>query len=220
MGTGARRGRQTRSVRINTGQRKTDKVGAKVLREMWADHLRRRGFIVPTRVPALRALRPRGRSYTVVPGEVRGYDQQLAVDVCESIEDHVASLFVFGNAQVECNPDDTVIRCGGIKDGTVHRDCVALRRNTTNLQFVAVLQGQVDFQIETTVDALLPPSSYVRSRKKAIAVTANQVIVFYGSRYAHSVTATPNCVRVTGWVCQAGQRIIDEGGAVVIESWS
>ena len=61
------------------GLRKTDKVGAKVLRELWADHIRRRGFIVPTRVPALRALRPRGRSYTVDPGEVDGDDQQLVV---------------------------------------------------------------------------------------------------------------------------------------------
>ena len=68
-----------------------DKVGAKVLRELWAECLRKRGHIVPTRVPALRALRPPG-GYSVVPSMVLGGDQQLAIDVCVAIETLTASL--------------------------------------------------------------------------------------------------------------------------------
>ena len=137
--------------------------------------------------------------------------------VCEAVERHVFSLFVFGNDGVECDPHDSVIRSGAVVKAQVHRDCPSLRRNTANLQFVAVLQGTVDFRIETTVDALLPPRTLVRSRKKAIALTANQVLVFSGSRYAHSVAASSNCVRVTGWVCRRGRRVIaDDGGGVLV----
>ena len=214
MGTGARRGQRTALVRGEAGRRKTDKVGSKVLRALWAEQLRKRGYIVPTRVPALALLRPRGCTYPVDPGTVLGDGQQLAIDVCAAVERHVFSLFVFGNDGVECDPSDSVIRSGAVVKAQVHRDCPSLRRNTANLQFVAVLQGSVDFRIETTVDTLLPPRTLVRSRKKAIALTANQVLVFSGSRYAHSVAASSNCVRVTGWVCRAGHRVADDGGGV------
>ena len=157
MGTGARRGQRTASVRGEAGRRKTDKVGSKVLRALWAEQLRKRGHIIPTRVPALARLRPRGCTYPVDPGMVLGDGQQLAIDVCEAVERHVFSLFVFGNDGVECDPSDSVIRSGAVVKAQVHRDCPSLRRNTANLQFVAVLQGTVDFRIETTVDALLPP---------------------------------------------------------------
>ena len=126
---------------------------------------------------AVPLLRPRGCTYPVDPGTVLGDGQQLAIDVCAAVERHVSSLFVFGNDGVECDPSDSVIRSGAVVKSQVHRDCPSLRRNTANLQFVAVLQGSVDFRIETTVDALLPPRTLVRSRKKAIALTANQVLV-------------------------------------------
>ena len=97
MGTGARRGQRTALVRGEAGRRKTDKVGSKVLRALWAEQLRKRGYIVPTRVPALALLRPRGCTYPVDPGTVLGDGQQLAIDVCAAVERHVFSLFVFGN---------------------------------------------------------------------------------------------------------------------------
>ena len=73
---------------------------------------------------------------------------------------------------------DSVIRSGAVAKVQVHRDCPSLRRDTSNLQFVAVLQGRVEFRIETTVDALLPPRPSVRSRRRPINVGANQVIIF------------------------------------------
>ena len=90
-----------------------------------------------------------------------GDGQQLAIDVCAAVERHVFSLFVFGNDGVECDPSDSVIRSGAVAKVQVHRDCPSLRRDTSNLQFVAVLQGRVEFRIETTVDALLPPRTDV-----------------------------------------------------------
>jgi hypothetical protein len=147
---------------------------------------------------------------------VLGDGQQLAIDVCAAVERHVFSLFVFGNDGVECDPSDSVIRSGAVVKAQVHRDCPSLRRNTANLQFVAVLQGQVEFQIETTVDALLPARSHVRPRKRPIDISANQMIIFSGSRYAHSVAASPNCVRVTGWVCRRGRRLTVKGGGVLV----
>ena len=42
------------------------------------------------------------------------------------------------------------------------------------------------------------------------------LIIFFGARYAHAVTASADCVRVTGWVCRAGRRVIDNGGSVLV----
>ena len=105
MGTGARRGQRTALVRGEAGRRKTDKVGSKVLRALWAEQLRKRGYIVPTRVPALALLRPRGCTYPVDPGTVLGDGQQLAIDVCAAVERHVFSLFVFGNDGGRVRPE-------------------------------------------------------------------------------------------------------------------
>ena len=113
MGTGARRGQRTASVRGEAGRKKTDKVGSKVLRALWAEQLRKRGHIIPTRVPALARLRPRGCTYPVDPGMVLGDGQQLAIDVCEAVERHVFSLFVFSSADhlSFCNSGCRWVQC-------------------------------------------------------------------------------------------------------------
>jgi hypothetical protein len=42
-----------------------------------------------------------------------------------------------------------------------------------------------------------------------------QVLLFFGSRYAHSVGASPNAVRVAGWVSAAsGVKVDDSGGDI------
>ena len=42
-----------------------------------------------------------------------------------------------------------------------------------------------------------------------------QVLLFFGSRYAHSVSATPKAVRVAGWVSAAsGVKVDDSGGDI------
>ena len=223
MSSRARSSQQTRKPRRQMGSRKPSKTGAKVLLTMWAERLRQRGYIDPTRVHTLSQLRPRGCRYAVVPGEafaddMTGEEQKLAANVCKAVERHVVSLCLFGDSHVECSPDDAVIRQGGVV-GKVHRDCVALRRNTRNLQFVAVLQGKVDFMIEGTVNAKQPAVQSPRRRKKAVTIKANQVLVFAGSLYAHSVNASDNCVRVTGWVCKAGHRVVGGGANVVVGKW-
>ena len=64
----------------------------------------------------------------------------LAVDVCALVEQYALQARLFGNSQVECHPDDSEIRQGPMF-GVLHRDCQPLRRNSRNLQFIAVLQG-------------------------------------------------------------------------------
>jgi len=68
MSSGARSSQQPRKPRRQLGSRKPSKTGAKVLRTMWAERLRQRGYIDPTRVHTLSKLRPRGCRYAVVPG--------------------------------------------------------------------------------------------------------------------------------------------------------
>ena len=170
------------------GRKKATTAGAVNLTRIQKEKLRQRGYLYPATVKALRTLRP-ARGYPVVPGEafaddMTGEEQKLAANVCKAVERHVVSLCLFGDSHVECSPDDAVIRQGGVV-GKVHRDCVALRRNTRNLQFVAVLQGKVDFMIEGTVNAKQPALQSPRRRKKAVTIKANQVLVFAGSRYVH-----------------------------------
>ena len=61
------------------GSRKPSKTGTQVLRTIWAERLRQRGFINPTRVHALSQLTPRGRSNDVVPGETFADDMSAQV---------------------------------------------------------------------------------------------------------------------------------------------
>ena len=78
-------------------------------------------------------------------------------------------------------------------------------------------KGTVRVRMETSVNATRPPCSHPRVRKDNIVVAANKVLIFHGSRYAHGVTASENCVRVIGWVCEAGKRVIDDTGGVQVQ---
>ena len=128
---------------------------------------------------------------------------------------------LFGNTAAEVDVADSLLRFGNcdcddddMSVGVPHRDCVALRRNFDNLQFVAVLQGVATFTFEARVTISRPPNPEPTPRKDRIKVKAGTVIVFMGSRYAHAVRTTGNCLRVSGWVCARGKRVVDEGGAV------
>ena len=116
----------------------------------------------------------------------------------------------------DCAPEDSDSDCDDddMSVGVPHRDCVALRRNFDNLQFVAVLQGVATFTSEARVTISLPPDPAPKPRETPVRVPAGNVIVFMGSRYAHAVTTAGKCLRVTGWVCARGTRVVDEGGAV------
>jgi hypothetical protein len=64
-------------------------------------------------------------------------------------------------------------------------------------QFSAVLQGTLQFKLERRVKlqgrAKELQELYVKPRAKEVKVQANEVLLFFGSRYAHSVSATPLC---------------------------
>lgn len=211
MSTGGQQGRGRGPLHM--------KAGVAVLRGMWAEQLRKTGYIAPTRVPTLSKLRPRGCTYPVAPGDVFGGNNELAIRVCAAVEEHAFGLFLFGAKRVQCHPDDSKIRRGAAVCA-VHRDCIPLRKNTRNLHFIAVLQGKVDVLIETEVNVTMPPREHPHMQRRVITVGANATLIFHGSRYAHGVTASENCVRVTGWVCQHGKRVLNKGGSVEVRGWT
>jgi hypothetical protein len=165
------------------GRKKAATAGAVTITRIQKEKVRQRGYLYPATVEALRALRP-GRGYPVIPGVRRGRGRPLAIEVCAIVAQYTLESRLFGNSLVECNPVDSEIRQGPMI-GVLHRDCQPLRRNSRNLQFIAVLQGTVRVRMETSVAATRPAHSHPHVRKHNIVVAANKVLIFHGSHYAH-----------------------------------
>jgi hypothetical protein len=129
-------------------------------------------------------------------------------------------------ASVECVADDAVLMTGlpsAVGTDAVHRDCPGLRCDQQQYQFIACLKGQMYLQLERRVSVRRKPASSRPSHRGiAIEIHQGQVLFFFGSRYAHRPEIAKECTRVAGWVCAAGQRVIeyDETNSYeILEGW-
>ena len=202
-----------------TGSLRPASSGPCLLRLIWRNKMRDRGFSAPAWAPALRRLRPAGGYRVTSVGEV--FKPHLTQLVCRDVQEHCAQrMLLFGAADVVCDPDDAVLRHGGSSAGAVHRDCSALSRDFRQLQFIAVLQGSVQVVFQRRVAMADDMASQPHRRRDPVSVGANRVLVFFGSRYAHAVEASANCVRVTGWVCQEGARVALQSDDCDLGDWA
>ncbi len=196
---------------VAVGGGKPSRPSERKLRDKWRERMRLHGFARPWKLPAARDLRSEWRGQAKGPADER--DDPLCADVCAAVQAQATKRMLFGSVAAQANVEDSLLRFDDVAAGVLHRDCVALRRNYRNLQFVAVLQGEAAFKFEKQVRSQtveVDPDL----RKAPVIVKAGHVIVFMGSRYAHAVTTAGRCLRVSGWVCAAGSRVVDKGGAV------
>lgn len=219
MGTRDSGGAQKRVAQVGKCRREMSAPNRAKLSRIWLDQLRNRGFCVPTRLPAVGVLRPLWRHMDPSVQERDGDDEPVARAVCNAVQERAMEMCLFNGSGVECNPGDSVLRFGDCTRGTAHRDCVSLRTNYSNLQFVVVLRGSISMTFERRVTATRAAKTKP-TRRRPVVVKAGTLIIFFGARYAHAVTASVDCVRVTGWVCRAGCRVIDYGGSVLVRGWS
>ena len=67
-----------------------------------------------------------------------------------------------------------------------HRDSPALRDDLQQLQFLLVLEGELDLRLERRVVG--PHRLHdVLPRRRPVRLRAGQLVVFWGARYAHCV---------------------------------
>jgi hypothetical protein len=146
--------------------------------------------------------------------------------VCSAVRRHATACKLFGTSGVECVADDAVLMTGlpsAVGTDAVHRDCPGLRCDQQQYQFIACLKGQMYLQLERRVSVRRKPASSRPSHRGiAIEIHQGQVLFFFGSRYAHRPEIAKECTRVAGWVCAAGQRVIeyDETNSYeILEGW-
>jgi hypothetical protein len=175
-------------------------------RERVVDAMRLDGFFGPFTLG-------RGRYHTVAR-------------VCSAVRRHATACKLFGTSGVECVADDAVLMTGlpsAVGTDAVHRDCPGLRCDQQQYQFIACLKGQMYLQLERRVSVRRKPASSRPSHRGiAIEIHQGQVLFFFGSRYAHRPEIAKECTRVAGWVCAAGQRVIeyDETNSYeILEGW-